>query len=138
MTQLKRDLQSVVKNLRVLAQRTERVAKKLAKLEKAQASKRRKAKATAPKRRKAKAQAPKRRKVKAKARPKKGRVVRRATKATAIDTVLNIIQKRKRGITTAEIKAKTGYKEKKIWDIVNRAKRQGKVKSLSKGVYAKK
>lgn len=128
MTQLKRDLQSIVKNLRVLAQRTERVAKKLDKLEKAQASKRRKAKA----------QAPKRRKVKAKARPKKGRVVRRATKATAFDTVLNIIQKRKRGITTAEIKAKTGYKEKKIWDIVNRAKRQGKVKSLGKGVYAKK
>lgn len=128
MTQLKRDLQSIVKNLRVLAQRTERVAKKLDELEKAQASKRRKAKA----------QAPKRRKVKAKARPKKGRVVRRATKATAFDTVLNIIQKRKRGITTAEIKAKTGYKEKKIWDIVNRAKRQGKVKSLGKGVYAKK
>jgi hypothetical protein len=106
-----------MKNLRVLTQRTERVAKKLDKLEKAQA--------------------PKRQKVKAKARPKKGRVVRRATKATAIDTILNIIQKRKRGITTAEIKAKTGYEEKKIWDIVNRAKRQGKVKSLGKGVYAK-
>ncbi|MDP6178652.1 MAG: hypothetical protein QGG48_02035 [Desulfatiglandales bacterium] len=128
MTQLKRDLQSVVKNLRVLAQKTERMAKKLAKLEKAQASKLRKAKTKAPKRRKAKAMA----------RPKKGRLVRRATKATAIDTVLNIIQKRKRGITTDEIKAKTGYKEKKIWDIVNRAKRQGKVKSLGKGVYAKK
>ena len=123
MKQLKRQLQSVVKSLKVLTQKTEKIAKKLGSLEKVQPPKRRGVKAKV------------RRKIVAR-RPAK-RVAKRPTKVTAIDTVLKSVQKRKRGITTAEIKKRTGFNEKKIWDIVNRAKRQGKVKSLGKGVYAK-
>ena len=41
------------------------------------------------------------------------------------------------GVTTSQIKARTGINEKKIWDIVNRLKRQGKVKSAGRGVYIK-
>ena len=117
MKELKKDLQSVVKNLKALARQTERMAKKLDKLEKAQR--------------------PKKAKGKVRARATKKRVAKRAKKVSATDTVLRIIQRRKRGITTPEIKAMTRFKEKKIWDIVNRAKREGKIRSLGKGVYAK-
>lgn len=118
MKAVKKDLQSVVRELKALIKATERISKKIDKLAEAKPAK------TA----------------KAKAKPKaaKKRVARKAAKVTASDTVLKIIQKKKKGITTAEIKAKTGFKEKKIWDIVNRAKREGKVKSLGKGIYAKK
>ena len=117
MKELKKDLRSVVRDLKALTKATEKLIKKVDKLGKAPAAKKPKAKAPA--------------------KAVKKRIVKKAAKATASDTVLKIIQKRKRGITTAEIKQKTGFKEKKIWDIVNRAKRQGKVKSLSKGVYIK-
>ena len=114
---LKRDLQSVVKELKALTKATEKITRQADKLGKASPAKKSKARAPA---KAAKKKAPK-----------------KAAKVTASDTVLKIIQGRKKGITTSEIKARTGFKEKKIWDIVNRAKRQGKVKSLGKGLYAR-
>jgi uncharacterized membrane protein len=60
---------------------------------------------------------------------------KKRTKETATDAVLNIISRSTKGVTTAQIKQKTGYDEKKIWGIVNRAKKQGKIKSEKKGVY---
>ncbi len=124
MKALKRDLQSVVKSLKALTQRTEKIAKKLNKLEKAMAAKKPRAKA------------------RVKAKPAKERVTRKVTvkkrtKVTAIDAVLGVIKRSRKGVTTAQIKEKTGFNEKKIWDIVNRAKRQGKVKSVGRGVYVK-
>ncbi len=124
MEALKRDLQSVVKSLKALTQRTEKIAKKLNKLEKAMAAKKPRAKA------------------RVKAKPAKERVTRKVTvkkrtKVTAIDAVLGVIKRSRKGVTTAQIKEKTGFSEKKIWDIVNRAKRQGKVKSVGRGVYVK-
>ncbi len=124
MKALKRDLQSVVKSLKALTQRTEKIAKKLNKLEKAMAAKKPRAKA------------------RVKAKPAKERVTRKVTvkkrtKVTAIDAVLGVIKRSRKGVTTAQIKEKTGFSEKKIWDIVNRAKRQGKVKSVGRGVYVK-
>ena len=124
MKALKRDLQSVVKSLKALTQKTEKIAKKLNKLEKAMAAKKPRAKA------------------RVKAKPAKERVTRKVTvkkrtKVTAIDAVLGVIKRSRKGVTTAQIKEKTGFSEKKIWDIVNRAKRQGKVKSVGRGVYVK-
>jgi len=81
-------------------------------------------------------------KTRVKAKPAKERVtrkvtVKKGTKVTAIDAVLGVIKRSRKGVTTAQIKEKTGFSEKKIWDIVNRAKRQGKVKSVGRGVYVK-
>lgn len=117
MKELKMELKSLAKALKALVRQTEKMEKKLDKLEKASR--------------------PKKTKKKAPAKAMKKKVVKRTTKVTATDTVLKMIQRRKRGITTAEIKARTGFKEKKIWDIVNRSKREGKIKVLRKGVYAK-
>jgi biotin operon repressor len=70
--------------------------------------------------------------------PAKKRAARkRPAKTTGTDVVLTIIGKSKKGVSTAQIKARTGYSERKIWDIVNRLKKQGKIKREKKGLYMK-
>ena len=60
-----------------------------------------------------------------------------AKPTTAVDTVLNIIGRSKNGVNTASIKAKTGYDQKKVANIIYKLKKQGKIKSIEKGVYMK-
>jgi hypothetical protein len=62
---------------------------------------------------------------------------KRPTRETATDAVLNVIATSRKGVTTGQIKEKTGFDERKIWGIVNRAKKQGKIKSEKKGVYVR-
>ena len=65
-------------------------------------------------------------------------VLKKAVKATsAVDTVLNIINRSKKGVNTAAIKAKTGYDQKKVSNIVYKLKKLGKIKAVQKGVYVK-
>ena len=115
MKQIKEDLQAVSKSLKQLTRKTEQMAKRLSKLEKTQAAK----------------------KPKAKAKAVKKRVTKKATKVTAIGAVLSVIAKSKKGVTTAQIKKKTGFEEKKVWNNINFLKRKGKVKSAGRGIYAK-
>ncbi|MBL7203781.1 MAG: hypothetical protein ISS63_05540 [Desulfobacteraceae bacterium] len=134
MKQIKRDLQSVVKNLKSLMQKTEKIAKKLDKLEAAKPKAKPKAKA------KAKAKAKPEAKAAVRVRPAKKRVVRKVPtkkkeKVTAIDTVFKMIKRTKKGVNTASLKKKTGFSDKKIWNIINRLKKQGEIKSARKGVY---
>jgi len=134
MKQIKRDLQSVVKNLKSLMQKTEKIAKKLDKLKTAKPKPKAKAKPKPKARAKAKAAV--------RVRPAKKRVVRKAptkkkAKVTAIDTVIKIIKRTKKGVNTASLKKKTGFSDKKIWNIINRLKKQGEIKSARKGVYVK-
>jgi biotin operon repressor len=56
---------------------------------------------------------------------------------TASDTVLKIINSSKRGVSPETIYEKTGYSRKKIHNIVYRLKKQGKIKSIEKGLYLK-
>jgi hypothetical protein len=119
MKQLKRDLTAVSKSLNQLKKKTEQMVKRLDKLEKTSPAKKPKAK----------------RKVKAKA-SKRG-VAKKAAKASAIGTILNIITKSKKGVTTATLKKKTGFESKRIWNVINSLKAQGKVKSAEKGVYVR-
>ena len=119
MNQMKKDLQAVSKALKQLIRKTEQMVKKVDILSKANKGKKAKVGAGA------------------KARPAKKAVVRKAAKGTAIDVVMNAIGSSRKSITTAQISAKTGFKNKKIWDNVNRLKQQGRVKSAGKGVYTK-
>ena len=91
-----------------------------------------------------KPQTTKKPKPKAKVKPKPARkaparkpVSKKPAKITAFDSVLGIVQKSKDEVTTAQIKNKTGFSNKKIYDIINRAKKQGKVKAIKRGVYTK-
>jgi len=56
---------------------------------------------------------------------------------TAVDTVLGIINRTKKGVDTAALMKKTGVDQKKIHNIVYKLKKQGKIKSVGKGVYLK-
>lgn len=52
------------------------------------------------------------------------------------NVVLGLIQESAEGITTTELKEKTGLKDRQVWAIVQRAIKQGKIKALKRGVYA--
>lgn len=56
---------------------------------------------------------------------------------TAADTVLTVISRARKGVNTAAIKQKTGYNQKKVANIIFKLKKQGKIKTLEKGLYAK-
>jgi hypothetical protein len=54
---------------------------------------------------------------------------------TNIDAVVGLIQGSAEGISTAELKEKTGLIESQIWSIVNRAFKEGKIRKVKRGVY---
>ena len=125
-------LKAVVDGLRKIAQGVENLAGKLEKVapkKQAKAKPARKAKTKpAPK---AKA-VPKGKKVPAKKAPAK-----KAVKETASDTVLNAITGSKNGVSSADLAEKTGFDKKKLANIVFKLSKQGKIKSVSRGVYTK-
>jgi polyhydroxyalkanoate synthesis regulator phasin len=59
----------------------------------------------------------------------------RAKKITNIDKVVGLIRSSAEGISTPELKEKTGLAESQIWNIVNHATKAGKVKKIKRGVY---
>ena len=54
----------------------------------------------------------------------------------ASDTVFNVIKRSRRGIGFTDIKVKTGFDEKKLRNIVFRLDKLGRIKRVSRGVYA--
>ncbi len=56
---------------------------------------------------------------------------------TAVDTVLKIINKSKKGVDTSTLMKKTGYNQRKIANLVYKLNKQGKIKSVGRGVYLK-
>lgn len=120
MKQLKKDLNSAMKELRALTRKTEQMAKRLAKLEKSQASKK-----------------PRAKKSKARVKVNKKKVAKKPAKATAIDTVFAIIKSSKKGVDPTTLRKKTGFDKKKVWNNINVLKKKGKIKSVGRGVYVK-
>ena len=57
--------------------------------------------------------------------------------ATAIDIVLAIVNRSKKGVDSATVMKKTGYNKKKVANCFASLKKQGKIKSGGKGVYVK-
>lgn len=72
--------------------------------------------------------------------PKKSRKAKKkepgVKKVTNVDAVVTLIQGSTEGISTAELKEKTGLTEHQIWNIVNRASKEGKIRKMKRGVYA--
>lgn len=118
MKEVKKDLQALTRRLKALARDTERLAKKLDTLQKAQAAKKPK--------------------VKPRARPAKKKVTKkRAPKLSASETVLRIIKKSSKGVDTTTLRKKSGFQGRKVRDILYRLKKQRKIRSPRKGVYIK-
>jgi len=109
---LKKDLQSVLKELKTLTKKTEKMAKRLDRLAQVKPGKTPKAKAV----------------------PK---VKRKRKKVAAIDTILAFIKKSKKGIDSATLKNKTGFKDSNTRTAIYRLRKQGKIKSERRGFYVK-
>ena len=114
-------LKAVAEGLRTIAQGMKKIAEKL------EDSVPKKQSKTKPKKTAAKKPAPK------KAAPKKAPAV----KETAADTVLNAITGSKNGVSSADLAEKTGFDKKKLANIVFKLRKQGKIKSVGRGVYSK-
>jgi len=112
MKQLKKDLQAVSKSLKQLTLRTEKIAKKLDKLEKAKPVK----------------------KPKTKARPK---VTKKPVKVSTAATVLAIIKRSRKGVDIATLKSKAGIGSTTVNSIIYRLKKKDKIKSSGRGIYVK-
>ena len=73
----------------------------------------------------------------AKAKPMEKTVAKKAAKLTATDTVLNIIKRYKKGVGIPILKTKSGFNDKKVRNIVQKAFKEGKIKRVDKGIYVK-
>lgn len=65
----------------------------------------------------------------------KGKISDKKGKKTLIDTVIGLIQGSPTGITTSELRKKTGFTLKQIWSITSRAAKLGKIKRSKPGTY---
>ena len=54
---------------------------------------------------------------------------------TAIDTVFDIIKASGTPVDMATLREKTGFESKKIANVLFKLKKQGKIKSVEKGIY---
>jgi predicted Rossmann fold nucleotide-binding protein DprA/Smf involved in DNA uptake len=54
---------------------------------------------------------------------------------TAIDTIFDIVNKSGKPVDMATLREKTGFESKKIANVLFKLKKQGKIKSVGKGVY---
>jgi hypothetical protein len=117
MTILKKDLQSLQREIKALGRKMEKLIKEFDKGKKTKV----KTKVTAK---------PARLKTIKKAPAKK-----KPAKLTATDQVLGIINGSKNGVNTATLMTKTGFNQKKVTNILQRTYKQGKIKRVGKGVY---
>jgi len=54
---------------------------------------------------------------------------------TSLETVLGIVRRTRKGVTVADIREKTGFKDQEIRNCITRARQKGLVLNLSRGVY---
>ena len=117
MKQLKKDLQTVLKDLKALNQKTQKMMKQVEKLEKAQTTRKVKTKPVAVKKPAAKKPVTK--------------------KSAPSESVLKIINRRKKGADVATLAKLTGFKESNLRAIIFRLRKKDKIKSTTKGNYIK-
>jgi len=129
MKAIKRELDAITKSLKALTKRAESISEKLNKMAAAPATKT-KEKAPVKTARKPAAETGKSAAGKA-----KKKAPAKAKSATASDTVLAVIKRNKKGIDTARLKAKTGFNDTKVRNVIFRLKKQGKIKAEKKGIY---
>jgi len=115
---LKKDLTALKKNITAIGKKVDNLLEEFEKDKKSKAPKASKTKA-----------------VKAKT-AKKAPANKRATKATATDKVLKVINRSKRGIDVAALKKRIGFDDKKLRNIIFRAYREGKIQRADRGVYS--
>ena len=117
---LKRDLQAVKRDIKALEKKLEKLLKAYEKPQRPKAARK-----------------VKRRTVKAKARAvaKKTAGRKRAPQMTATEQILKIVRRSRKGVDVPTLKAKTGFQDKKVRNIIFRASKEGKIKKVGRGIY---
>ena len=115
MKKLQRDLKAILKTIYSLAQKVEKMQKEVD--NKTKTNKKQKPKAV-------------------KKAPTKKVVVRKTAPATAADKIFAII-KRSKGVNIETLIKKTGYERKAVYNVIYKLTKQGKIKTVAKGVYVK-
>ncbi|MCD6305364.1 MAG: hypothetical protein J7M32_03645 [Deltaproteobacteria bacterium] len=110
MKNIKRDLQSMIKSLKMLVEKAEKIEKQLDA-----------AKQSHP--------------LRSQNAPDKNASGNKKPHMTATDIILGIIKRQKKGIDTATLKKKTDFDTKTIRNVIFRLKKQGKIQSAKRGVY---
>jgi hypothetical protein len=67
---------------------------------------------------------------------KRSQVARGRTTMTATEKVLSILKRSPKGIDVPGLKAKSGFEDKKVRNIIFRLSRQGAIKRVGRGIYA--
>jgi predicted transcriptional regulator of viral defense system len=66
---------------------------------------------------------------------KKAFAKKRATKLTATDKILKIVNRSKKGVDNFTLMKKTGFDERKVRNIIFRAYKEGKIQRAGRGLY---
>jgi len=132
---LRKELKAVNKDLKALSKKVDKMITAVDKLGKAKATKAKPVKKTAAKAKPVKKVAAQKALVKKIAVKKPA--ARKPVKLTAADTVFGFIKRYRKGVDVSTLMEKTGFNRKKIYNNVKVLKKQGKIKSVRKGVYVK-
>ena len=122
MTILKKDLQSLQKEIKALEKMMDKLIATAGKVEKPKITK----KATAK---------PVKAKTSKKTPVKKAPAKKKTAQPTATDQVLGIINRSKKGVDIKTLMEKTSFNQKKVTNILQRTYKQGKIKRVGKGIY---
>jgi ElaB/YqjD/DUF883 family membrane-anchored ribosome-binding protein len=120
---LKRDLQAVNRDIKALEKKMEKLLNAYGKPQKPKTAKKAKRKTAKAKTKRAVA-------VK-KAAPRK----KSAKRVTSTEQILKIIRRSRKGVNVPALKAKTGFEDKKVRNIIFRASKEGKIKKVGRGIY---
>jgi len=135
MQNLKKDLQTVNREIKALSKKVDRMIVTVGKLEKPKAVKAKPVKKTATKAKPMKKVAAKKAPVK-KVDVKKP-AAKKLVKLTAAETVFGFIKRYRKGVDVSTLMEKTGFNKRKIYNNVKVLKKQSKIKSVGRGVYVK-
>lgn len=127
---LKKDLLVINREIKALSKKVEKVIVAVDKLDKAKAVKAKPVRKAAVKKPAVKAKPVRKAAVKKPA-------ARKTAQLSAVDTAFGFIKRYKKGISTAALMEKTGFDQKKVYNIIYKLNSLGKIKSVGKGVYVK-
>jgi hypothetical protein len=126
---LKKDLNALRKDFKALEKKMEKLLKTFETIPKPKRATKKTAVAKAAKKVTAK------KKLAKKAPAKKAPAKKKLGPPTATDQVLKIIKQSKKGVDVPTIKAKTGFNDKKVRNIVFRAAKESRIKKSGRGIY---
>ena len=117
-----KDLRNLNKDVKALGKKMEQLIKEFDRIEKANVKKKTSAKSVKPKTTRRLA-------------AKKTTTKKPSEGPTATEQVLRIINRSQQGVDTSTLMKKTGFNQKKVWNILQRTYKQGKIKRAGKGIY---